>query len=180
MVKPLQAFGIDLACFGNHDLDFELEHVMDMIKRTGFPWLLSNVYDRRTQRRLAEGLEYFIFNKNGIRIGVFSLAEAEWIDTLYPYYKEICEYVPFIDFASVMVSRLRGEEKCDMVIALTHMMKYNDIKLAKNVSGIDLVLGGHDHLIVHEIVNDSVLIKSGTDFRNFSIIKVHRKDEGLK
>lgn len=79
-----------------------------------------------------------------------------------------------------MVNKLRGEEKCDMVIALTHMMKYNDIKLAKTVQGIDLVLGGHDHLIVHEIVNDSVLIKSGTDFRNFSIIKVHRKDEGFK
>lgn len=56
MVKPLQAFGIDLACYGNHDLDYELDHVMDMIKRTGFPWLLSNVYDKRTQRRLAEGL----------------------------------------------------------------------------------------------------------------------------
>jgi 5'-nucleotidase len=61
-----------------------------------------------------------------------------------------------------------------MVIALTHMMKYNDIKLAKQVSGIDLILGGHDHLITQEKVNDSVIIKSGTDFRNFSIIKIHR------
>ena len=36
-----------------------------------------------------------------------------------------------------------------MVIALTHMMKYNDCKLAKMVKGIDLILGGHDHHIVH-------------------------------
>lgn len=28
------------------------------------------------------------------------------------------------------------------------MMKYNDVKLAENVKGIDLILGGHDHLIV--------------------------------
>jgi len=46
-----------------------------------------------------------------------------------------------------MVQKLREEEKCDMIIALTHMMKYNDIKLAKQVSGIDFILGGHDHLI---------------------------------
>jgi 5'-nucleotidase len=59
------------------------------------------------------------------------------------------------------------------------MMKYNDLKLAKNVKGIDLILGGHDHLIVHEKINDSVLIKSGTDFRNFSIIKFHRIDENI-
>jgi 2',3'-cyclic-nucleotide 2'-phosphodiesterase (5'-nucleotidase family) len=64
-----------------------------------------------------------------------------------------------------------------MVIALTHMMKYNDIKLAKNVKGIDLILGGHDHLITHEKFNDSVIVKSGTDFRSFSIIKVHKNDK---
>lgn len=56
MIKPLNAFGIDLACFGNHDLDYELEHVMELVKQTNFPWLLSNVYDVRTGRRLAEGL----------------------------------------------------------------------------------------------------------------------------
>ena len=61
-----------------------------------------------------------------------------------------------------------------MIIALTHMMKYNDIKLAKTVKGIDLILGGHDHLIAHEKVGDSVVVKSGTDFKNFSIIKVKK------
>lgn len=64
-----------------------------------------------------------------------------------------------------------------MVIALTHMMKSNDVKLAKNVEGIDLILGGHDHLIVHEKVNDSVIVKSGTDFRNFSILKIYKKGQ---
>ena len=61
-----------------------------------------------------------------------------------------------------------------MIIALTHMMKYNDAKLAQNVKGIDLILGGHDHLVVQEKVHDSVIIKSGTNFRNFSIIEVKK------
>lgn len=55
MIKPLNEFGIDLACFGNHDLDYELEHVMKLVSKTNFKWLLSNVYDVRTHRRLAEG-----------------------------------------------------------------------------------------------------------------------------
>jgi len=33
----------------------------------------------------------------------------------------------------------------DCVIALTHMRWPNDIRLAKDVSEIDLILGGHDH-----------------------------------
>lgn len=58
------------------------------------------------------------------------------------------------------------------------MMKYNDIKLAKTVKGIDLILGGHDHLIVQDKIGDSVLVKSGTDFKNFSIIKVKKNATG--
>jgi len=27
------------------------------------------------------------------------LAEKEWIDTLYPFYKQFCEYIPFLEFA---------------------------------------------------------------------------------
>ena len=65
-----------------------------------------------------------------------------------------------------------------MIIALTHMMKYNDIKLAKNVKGIDLILGGHDHLILQEKIGDSVLVKSGADFKNFSIIKIQKYTTG--
>lgn len=64
-----------------------------------------------------------------------------------------------------------------MVIALTHMMKYNDIQLAKQVKGIDLILGGHDHLIASEKINQAVLVKSGTDFKNFSIIKIQRNNQ---
>jgi len=33
----------------------------------------------------------------------------------------------------------------DFVIALTHMRWPNDIRLARKVTDIDLVLGGHDH-----------------------------------
>jgi 2',3'-cyclic-nucleotide 2'-phosphodiesterase (5'-nucleotidase family) len=48
-----------------------------------------------------------------------------------------------------MVELLKRQLKCDVLIALTHMMKYNDAKLAEAVPEIDLILGGHDHLIIH-------------------------------
>ena len=54
------------------------------------------------------------------------------------------------------------------------MMKYNDIKLAQKVDGIDLILGGHDHLKVHEKVKGSMVIKSGTNFENFSCIEIFK------
>jgi 5'-nucleotidase len=60
-----------------------------------------------------------------------------------------------------------------MVIALTHMRFVNDKNLIEEVKEIDLVLGGHDHHYHCELVNDEKwIIKSGTDFREFSLISV--------
>ncbi len=93
-----------------------------------------------------------VFERSGYKIGVFSLAEKEWLDVLIPDYDGRCDYIDFVDVASQMVKTLKEEHKCDIIIALTHMMGYNDTKLVHKVSGIDLVLGGHDHMIRHEQV----------------------------
>ena len=50
----------------------------------------------------------------------------------------------------------------------------NDRILAENVTDIDFVLGGHDHIYVAEVNEKSgvFLVKSGTDFEDFSDVKV--------
>lgn len=62
---------------------------------------------------------------------------------------------------------------CDYVIALTHMRTPNDVKLAENCEDIDIILGGHDHVYEIKHVNDKYIIKSGTDFRQFSKITIN-------
>lgn len=71
-----------------------------------------------------------------------------------------------------MIKQLKSE-KCTLIIALTHMMRYNDVNLAKKFPDIDIILGGHDHLVLHEKINNSVLVKSGTNFKNFSMVEVY-------
>ena len=79
-----------------------------------------------------------------------------------------------------MVETLRQDYKCDIVIALTHMMGYNDTKLAKSVKGIDLILGGHDHTIRSEQINSVPVIKSGTNFKHFSVISIQKEKGACK
>lgn len=55
MILPLNSFKIDVACIGNHDLDYKEEQVKKLMSQTNFPWLLSNVFDKRTNTRLAGG-----------------------------------------------------------------------------------------------------------------------------
>lgn len=53
----------------------------------------------------------------------------------------------------------------------------NDSRLAANVDEIDLILGGHDHVFDVRKVNDKFIIKSGTDFRQFSNIEITFTDK---
>ena len=48
----------------------------------------------------------------------------------------------------------------------------NDKRLAETVSTLDLILGGHDHHYAVTTVNGTPVVKSGTDFRDFSEITV--------
>ena len=48
----------------------------------------------------------------------------------------------------------------------------DDKILAEEVEGLDLILGGHDHLSVAEVVDNCPVIKSGSDFKEITKINV--------
>ena len=48
----------------------------------------------------------------------------------------------------------------------------NDKLVAKECKGVDLFLGGHDHIYYHEQIGNNITIKSGSDFKNLSLIEV--------
>ena len=79
-------------------------------------------------------------------------------------------YADFISTAKELAKMLRDEQKCDYIIALTHMRSPNDRIFAASVPEVDLCLGGHDHLYLTELCEETgvVIIKSGTDFEEFS------------
>lgn len=53
----------------------------------------------------------------------------------------------------------------------------NDRKLANETKEIDLFLGGHDHIYYHErTLNGNLFVKSGADFKSFSLITVEFRD----
>ena len=67
-----------------------------------------------------------------------------------------------------------NEDGCDFIIALTHMRVPNDKLVAKECKGVDLFLGGHDHIYYHEQIGNlgNVFIKSGVDFKSLSLIEI--------
>ncbi|KAG9508535.1 yfkN, partial [Fragariocoptes setiger] len=168
MIDVLNSIKVDCAVFGNHEFDSNHQE-----RLTTFPWLLSNVIDKETSTQLGDGKVYEIIERNGVKFGLIGLIEEEWLSTLSTISPSDVIYKDFCVEGRQLATWLKQEHQVDYVIALTHMRTPNDIKLADAVPEIDLFLGGHDH--VYEIIkrpNGRCIIKSGTDFREFSKIEI--------
>ncbi|XP_065915509.1 5'-nucleotidase-like [Dysidea avara] len=172
MIPILNALNVNTAVFGNHDFDFGVEHLVNVAKVTYFPWLMSNVVDKMTNRPLAEGLVKRIIKWEGRKIGLIGLVEYEWLVTLSTISPEDLLYTDYVECAKILVPQLIAEG-CDLIIALTHMRMPNDVRLAESVSEIDIILGGHDHHYEVRKVNDVHILKSGSDFIEFSEVAVN-------
>ncbi|GBP80721.1 hypothetical protein EVAR_57192_1, partial [Eumeta japonica] len=150
---------------------FGLETLSNLVAQCNFPWLMSNVIDNETGRPLGDGKITHALVYNGHKIGLIGLVEQEWLDTLATINPEEVTFIDFLQAGSKLASQLK-QEGCEYVIALTHMRTPNDIKLAEGCNEIDLILGGHDHVYEVIEVNNKYIVKSGTDFRQFSKITI--------
>ena len=68
------------------------------------------------------------------------------------------------------------EQGAELVVALTHQREHNDFELANNLPSnlVDIILGGHDHLYAHTLINGIYILRSGSDFKQFSYIEGFR------
>lgn len=68
MVPILNRLNVDIACVGNHDFDFGVETLDELINETTFPWLISNVVDAETLKSITIAEQKHILTFNDIKV----------------------------------------------------------------------------------------------------------------
>lgn len=149
-VKMMNLMGYDAMTIGNHEFDFGLENMARLFRMAHFPVVCANYEVTGTP---LEGLvkPYVVLERQGVRVGVFGLSPR--VEGLVQADKCLgIVYRDPIPVAREMARLLRKEEKCDVVICLSHLGLYGsglgdagDEVLAAQTEGIDLILGGHSH-----------------------------------
>jgi 5'-nucleotidase len=93
---------------------------------------------------------YKIFDKEGVKIGVFGLGiELEGLVDKKNY--GATKYLDPMVKAAETALHLKKEKKCDVIICLSHLgfkypeKKISDVEFAKQSRFIDLIIGGHTH-----------------------------------
>lgn len=156
--KLMSLLKYDAVTIGNHDFDNGITGLNEQMPNASFDFLISN-YDFKNTVLDGKTSDYKIYTRSGIKIGVFGLGiELEGLVTK-ELYRET-KYLDPIDIAQDVAKKLKNEEKCDLIICLSHLgYKYDnlpnrvcDYNLAKKTKDIDLIIGGHTHTFMTEPV----------------------------
>ena len=156
--KLMSMLGYDAVTIGNHDFDNGIDGLDKQLPNAKFDIISSN-YDFKNTILESKVSDYKIYNKSGIKIGVFGLGiELEGLVSK-DLYKET-KYLDPIDIANDTAKKLKETENCDLVICLSHLgykyekfpNKVSDLNLAKSTKNIDLIIGGHTHTFMNKPV----------------------------
>lgn len=154
--KLMSMMKYDASTMGNHDFDNGLNGFLNVLPNAKFPFICSN-YDFKNTILDGKTSPYKIFDKNGIKVGIFGVGiqldglvgKKQYAETVYSNPIEVAQH--YSDF-------LKKDQKCDLVICLSHIgydykdepNKVSDKILAANTENIDIILGGHTHTFLPE------------------------------
>lgn len=152
-LRLMREMGYDASTLGNHEFDNGMKGILDQIPNAGFGFISSN-YDFSQTILKDAFLPYKIFKKNGIKVGVYAVGiELQGLVASKNYGET--KYLDPVAVSREMVLELKSK-KCDLIICLSHLgysyqsKKIDDLKLAAQVEGIDLIIGGHTHTFLDE------------------------------
>ena len=149
--KLMSMMKYDLATIGNHDFDNSIEGLYNQLPNASFEFVNAN-YDFKNTIMDGHVKPYKIVYKDGIKVGVFGIGiELEGLVDKKNYKETV--YLDPVSVSQDMARILKQEEKCDLVICLSHIGyqyknepdKISDVRLATLTKDIDLIIGGHTH-----------------------------------
>jgi len=177
MIDLFNSMGIDVVGLGNHEFDFGSTILQQRIAESTFPCVCTTIYDDHQKLTAKNLYSYYIKEVGCIKVGFLGL--------LTPRTKELASNSKSITIIDPVESAKKGIVKlksmgADVIVAITHMDIADDINLAREAIGIDLILGGHDHYPVTYYKKDVLIHKSGTDGRFLGIIKLNLINDDAK
>jgi len=179
MLEFMELVGYDAWVLGNHEFDKGFENTAKLVASSRIPVLSSNL-DGTDGGVAMEGLlDSVVLDKGGLKVGVVGattmglghLASTATMSnmTLRPLSETVAEQVALLD------------PQTDLVVVLSHIGLEADRRLAEEVSGIDLIVGGHSHTYLPEPekVNGTWIVQAGSYGRSIGRLELGVKDDAI-
>ena len=164
MVECLNALGITHACYGNHEADIPTEELRLRVGELHGVWLNTNMtsFEPRTPR--FDVVTVTAPGGRTVRVGLLGVV----LDDRAAYLGKPFGGAPISppnEAALLETRRLLEEERCAVVIPLTHQSMSADRALAASALSVPfpVILGGHEHTAFQEKIGETWVLKAGAD-----------------
>lgn len=142
-IEAMNMLKYDAVTLGNHEFDYGMDVLVDIVKRATFPIVCTN-YDF-SETEIADIIKpYHIIFKDGVKIGIVGAninPKGLVASTNYNGMK----FNSPTETLNKTAEMLRNDLNCDMVICLSHLGFRDEAELAENSRNIDIIIGGHSH-----------------------------------
>lgn len=168
MVEVMNEMEYDAAAIGNHEFDFSVDNINLRIQKMEFPLLAANIQEKISGNIPSFATPYIIEEIDGIKVGIIGLASRSTPSSAFPAYVEDYNFTSYSE-AIAKYAPLAKADGADVLIIIGHISQseMNSLVNIAKTNGISLIAGGHSHERVSKIVDDVVIIQSGSRFQNY-------------
>jgi 2',3'-cyclic-nucleotide 2'-phosphodiesterase (5'-nucleotidase family) len=159
-IEPVNLLGLD-AWTVHWDFAYGPERMRELAAKLNHPLLACNCYVKATGELAYPA--FTVIERSGVRVGVIGIAATILDKTMPPKFSEGLRFTLGNEELSGHIRMLRDREGVDLVVVLSHLGFPQDVKLASEVAGIDVLLSGHTHNRMDRplVVNGATIIQSG-------------------
>jgi len=150
-----------------------------IVGKLEYPMLAINCYKKETGDLAYP--PYKVIDRNGVRVGIIGIAATIVDKTMPAHFSEGLRFTLGREELQRYLGELR-ENSVDLVVVLSHLGYPQELQLAQDVDGIDVLLSGHTHNRVYEavVVNRAVVIQSGCHGSFIGRLDLKVSDRGVK
>ena len=166
--KGMALLGYDVMALGNHEFDKPFATLLKQRDWAGFPFISANIYRKETNERVFPS--HIVKVLDDMKVTIFGLTTEDTPVKSSPINTAPFKFIPVVEEAKKLVPELRKDT--DVLIALTHIGHYEnesngadapgDVTLARQVDGIDVIVGGHTQkpLFEPDIQNGTIIVQA--------------------
>lgn len=183
-LQLMTRMGYDAITFGNHDFDFRLEGLARSLDSArsiggGLPAIVAsnfNLLSANASRDESEASfhwnnvrRYVVLTRNGVKVGIFGIMGKDAATDVQ--FAPPGLFADPIETAREVTKCLRDTEHVNVVVCLSHSgtsadgPNEEDVTLAKEVPGINVIVSGHTHRVLKEplIVGNTIIVSAGVN-----------------
>ncbi len=137
------------------------DNLMEITEKLDYPMLAINCYYEESDDLVYD--PYKVIEKKGVKLGIIGIAATIVDKTMPDFFSEGIYFTLGNEELPGYIEELKTEKEVDIIVVLSHLGYPQELKLAREVGGIDVLLSGHTHNRIYEPVkvNDTVVIQSG-------------------